>query len=116
MVRRLVFGALILSGVIACTASSIRLLAPTPPQTIVLEVAGDTPTADVTWRVGTRTVHVGEVTLPWRPAELEVAGTADVALVAQATGGGQVTCRVTVDGEGVPVTASGMYAVAFCRE
>lgn len=83
-------------------------------RTIILEVAG-AKKADITYGLGVDTSQDGGAKLPWKKT-LTSSETLLIAQVsAQNAGGGEITCKITVDGKVVKTNKStGEYSIVDC--
>lgn len=88
------------------------------PSTVLYEVTGPTKAGNITYVGAGQSMNIAQeqgAALPWSKT-VEMSGSMNVAtLSAQNAGSGDITCRITVDGEVVSeITSSGEYAIASC--
>lgn len=89
------------------------------PATVLYEVTGPESTNNITYSAG-GTAQIAQengAAAPWTKTVEFAEGSFRVAsLTAQNAGSGDITCRITVDGEVVSeTTSSGEYAVVTCN-
>lgn len=84
---------------------------------VVYEVAADSGAASITYMSEDNSIkQIEEVTLPWRLELTNDASFPTYSVLAQNKGSGNITCRITVDGEKKDEqSASGEYQIANCN-
>lgn len=84
---------------------------------VVYEVIGKGPASNVTYAAdgGGSIAQEASVKLPWRKEVSVERGFAITTVSAQNAGSGQITCRISVDGQLVKeLTSTGQYSMVSC--